>query len=282
MEDRDPQEPPPPPLAGTALSEVTIADEDLRELGIAKELLENPSLAVKLTNLLGQPIEKGMEMLPEKWSRKVQKAVEFSLGKALEFAVLTMNSKRSKGSLNFLHKAAAMGTGGLGGAFGLAGLPVELPLSTTIMLRSIADIARSEGEDLTVLENRLSCLEVFALGGRSSQDDSVETSYYAIRTVLAKTINEAAAYIAEQGLIQKGAPVLVRFLSSVASRFGVVVSEKIAAMAIPALGAIGGAAINGVFIDHFQNMARGHFKVRRLERKYGRDPVEKAYRSLDL
>lgn len=28
------------------------------------------------------------------------------------------------------------------------GLPVELPFSTAIMLRSIADIARSEGEDL--------------------------------------------------------------------------------------------------------------------------------------
>ena len=38
-------------------------------------------------------------------------------------------------------------SGAAGGAFGLASLPVELPVSTTIMLRSIADIARAEGED---------------------------------------------------------------------------------------------------------------------------------------
>jgi hypothetical protein len=33
------------------------------------------------------------------------------------------------------------------------------------MLRSIADIARSEGEDLSDPEAALSCVEVFALGG---------------------------------------------------------------------------------------------------------------------
>ena len=46
-------------------------------------------------------------------------------------------------------------------------LPIELPVSTIIMLRSIADIARSEGEDLSDPESALSCVQVFALGGRS-------------------------------------------------------------------------------------------------------------------
>jgi hypothetical protein len=39
-------------------------------------------------------------------------------------------------------------TGGVGGLFGLPALAIELPISTTIMLRSIADIARSEDEDI--------------------------------------------------------------------------------------------------------------------------------------
>ena len=39
-------------------------------------------------------------------------------------------------------------SGAIGGAFGLASVAVELPISTTIMLRSIADIARSEGFDV--------------------------------------------------------------------------------------------------------------------------------------
>jgi hypothetical protein len=33
-------------------------------------------------------------------------------------------------------------------------------------------------------------------------------------------------------------------------------------------------------MDHFQNMARGHFTVRRLERAYGAEAVERAYRSM--
>jgi hypothetical protein len=48
----------------------------------------------------------------------------------------------------------------------LATLPIELPVSTIIMLRLIADIARSAGEDLSDPEAALSCVQVFALGGR--------------------------------------------------------------------------------------------------------------------
>lgn len=72
----------------------------------------------------------------------------------------------------------------------------------------------------------------------------------------------------------------MRFLTRIAARFGVNVSEKAAAQAIPVLGAGGGAVINLLFMDHFQDMARGHFIVRRLERTYGAPVVETAYLSL--
>jgi hypothetical protein len=63
----------------------------------------------------------------------------------------------------------------------------------------------------------------------------------------------------------------------VASRFSINVSEKAAAQAVPVVGAIGGAIINTLFIDHFQDMAKGHFVVRRLERSHGREAIERAY-----
>ena len=69
---------------------------------------------------------------------------------------------------------------------------------------------------------------------------------------------------------------LVRLIAQIASRFGFVVSQKAAAQ----IGALGGAAINYAFIDHFQSVARGHFTVRRLERKYGKDIVFDAYERL--
>jgi hypothetical protein len=69
----------------------------------------------------------------------------------------------------------------------------------------------------------------------------------------------------------------VRLVALIAARFGIVVSEKAAAQAIPIIGAAGGAIINTVFIDHYQDMARGHFTVRRLERLHGVDAVRAAY-----
>jgi hypothetical protein len=171
-------------------------------------------------------------------------------------------------------------TGAAGGAFGLPALLVELPVSTTIMLRSIVDVARSQGERIRELETKLACLEVFALGGPSRRDDAAETGYFAVRTALATTVSEAAQYIAKRGLAQEGAPALVRFIAQIASRFGVVVSEKAAAQAVPIIGAMGGAAVNLIFIKHFQDMARGHFIVRRLERVHGQDVVRAEYETM--
>ena len=70
---------------------------------------------------------------------------------------------------------------------------------------------------------------------------------------------------------------LVRLITQVASRFGAVVTQKAAAQTIPVIGALGGAAVNYAFIDHFQSVARGHFTVRRLERKYGKEIIFAAY-----
>jgi hypothetical protein len=53
----------------------------------------------------------------------------------------------------------------------------------------------------------------------------------------------------------------------------VVVTQKLAAQAVPVIGALGGAAVNYAFIDHFQEVARAHFVVRKLERRYGKDIV---------
>ncbi|MHC4816392.1 MAG: EcsC family protein, partial [Planctomycetota bacterium] len=77
-----------------------------------------------------------------------------------------------------------------------------------------------------------------------------------------------------------GAPVIVRLLAQIAARFNTVVGEKIIAQGVPVVGALGGAAINVLFIDHFQDMARGHFIVRRLERGYGEEEIRKRYEQL--
>jgi len=259
---------------------MTLQAQDLNDLKKAKALLENPGLAAKITNFLGAPIEKGFSLLPENWNLKIGELTQTALSKAVQAAVLTMKDSPGEEASNIWHKLAVATTGGIGGLFGLPALAIELPISTTIMLRSIADIARSEDENIHKIESKIACIEVFALGGPSRSDDASESGYFAVRASLAQSISKAAEYITKRGLSEEGAPALVRLIIQIAERFSIQVSEKAAAQAIPAIGAAGGAIINTLFIDHFQDMARGHFIVRRLERKYGKEIVEETYKSV--
>jgi hypothetical protein len=159
-------------------------------------------------------------------------------------------------------------TGGVGGLFGFGALAVELPLTTTFMLRAIAEIAQHQGEDLSKVEARLACLEVFAFGAKQNAED-LDIGYYAARALISKYTNDVAAYVLERGAVDVSTPVVAGLVSEIVSRFGVVISEKVAAGALPILGAVGGATVNVIFMDHFQRIAEGHFTLRRLERTYG-------------
>jgi len=249
----------------------------MQDLRRAKGLLESTPLAMRLANLLGSPIEKGFKLLPKGWSEAVQTATRAALNKALQVAVASLGRRKPSAASEKLHKILVGASGGLGGAFGLASLPIELPVSTTVMLRSIADIARSEGHDLRDAAIQLACLEVFALGGPSKGDDAAESGYWAIRAALAKAISEAAAYVAQRSALEQTAPAVVRFVAAIAARFGVIVSEQVAAKAIPLVGAASGSVINIIFMDHFQDMARGHFIIKRLEAKYDPFTIKDLY-----
>jgi hypothetical protein len=256
-----------------------MTDADLADLYYAKTLLENPSLAARISNAIGTPIEKGLAMLPEGAHDMIITTTRKALESALDFAIATLD-EQPQPSANWLHKTFAGVSGAAGGAFGLPALAIELPISTTIILRSIADIARSEGESIQLPETRLACLEVFALGGSSQQDDAVESSYFAVRAALAKSLSEAANYMATNSMAQKTAPPLVQLLAKIAARFGIPVTQKAIAQSLPVVGAAGGALINTLFMDHFQNMSRGHFIVRRLERNYGEATVRRLYQTV--
>jgi hypothetical protein len=256
---------------------VIFQPEDLNDLKRAKLLLENPGIAAKITNMFGTPIEKGFAFLPKNWHAKIGEITQMALSKAVNVAIVTMQDAPGEEASNFWHKLAVATTGGIGGFFGLPALAVELPISTTIMLRSIADVARNEGESINRIEAKMACIEVFAFGGPSKSDDASDAGYFAVRAALARSVTKAAEYIAEKGLAEEGAPALVRLIMQIAQRFSIQVSEKAAAQAVPAIGAGGGALINTLFIAHFQDMARGHFIVRRLERKYGQELVQRSF-----
>jgi hypothetical protein len=206
------------------------------------------------------------------------------LSTALNLALHSIGSQRPTAAprppRNRLHRVLAGASGAVGGAFGLGALAFELPFSTTLILRSIARIAASQGHDLSDVRTRLACLEVFALGGQTTADQAAETSYWAVRAALARVVGEAAGSLAGRAATTQSTPAAVQLVTTLASRFGVVVSEQVAAKAVPIVGAAAGAAINVVFMDHFQKMAEGHFILRRLEHQHGTDAIRHAYESL--
>jgi hypothetical protein len=252
--------------------------EEIEDLRYARRCLEGESLAVRLANLLGTPIQQGMKLLPDRWLSVVHKATQRSILRALEMAVLTLGSEpQHSPPSNTMHKVLVGTTGGLGGALGLASLPLELPISTTLMLRSIADIARSQGHDLRELPNRLACLQVFALAPGHGKGGE---NYWLTRAALSRAFSEASAFLLQKGVLQKNAPVIVGLVGQVASRFGVIVSEQVAAKAIPLVGAATGSAVNLLFMDHFQKLASGHFTLKRLEKIHGTEMVREVYQRL--
>ncbi len=257
-------------------------DDDRAALRAAYGALEHPSFAARATELLGVPIEYGLKQLPAAWQSRVRRVSQSALEHALDVALKTLEPTPSRHPRRArrLHQVAVALTGAAGGALGFATLAVELPITTAILLRAIADLARAEGEDLRSPEARLACIEVFALGGPRRGDDAAETGYFAVRIALARELAKAAEHLLQRGLAEPGAPALLRLITRVAQRFSVQVSEKIAAEAVPIVGAVGGATINLVFIAHFQAIARGHFVVRRLERKYGQASVRARYEAL--
>ncbi len=251
---------------------------DIQRLEEAVMLLEYPSWTARITDIIGMPVEWAVKRLPDMANRMISGATTKAIRKALEIAVATLEPRHRGEPRKIFHKGAVTLSGAVGGFFGLGGLAVELPASTTIMLRSIAEIAKSLGEDVNKLDTQLNCMSVFALGSkRRASDDAAETGYFAVRAVLAKLISETSGFIAERGLVEEGAPVIVRFIVRIASRFEVIISEKAAAQAVPVIGAASGAAINYLFMDHFQSIATGHFTVRALERQYGTEAVQAEY-----
>jgi hypothetical protein len=252
-----------------------LPDSVLAELRDAVDSLEKMSLAVRLAGMVGAPLEALKNRLPGPAQSLLDRAVRRALTAAMTAALRSDPSRVPVPSLSpdWFHRGLAAATGAAGGALGLPGTLLELPVSTTLLLRRIAAIAQENGETLGDPMVAAECLKVFALGGRDPSDDAAESGYFAVRIALA----EALKSVAGRGLL---GIMLPGFIGAIAGRFGGPVALKLSAQAAPVLGAAAGAAVNLAFLEHFRGVAQGHFTVRRLEREHGAEAVQIAYEAI--
>ncbi len=252
-----------------------ISGEDIVALRAAYRRLEHPGLVDRLTALTGAPLERAAQLLPARWEAVVQEATEAALIKAMRWSAKGVGARPAGGGSDLLLSACSGALGGLGG---WATLAAELPVTTTLMLRSIAAIAREEGEDPGEPMTQLACLEVLALGQRSggTGEAGVTGGYYGLRIALTHHLRKVKLDLLRHGL-SAASPALAGLLTAIAHRYGAAVAQKVAAQAVPLLGAAAGAAVNTLFLKHFQALAHAHFTLRRLERTHGEAVVRQLY-----
>ncbi len=256
---------------------------DLQELSTAVELLERPHWVAQVTNAIGVPLEWAVNKLSAKQRNLIERAVSKALHEVLVAAIKTTPKDKSITSSKWFNDMAVIVSGGVGGFFGDWALMVELPVTTGIILRSVAAIAKSHGEDLDDIRCQLACIEVFAFKGNNSITEEASKSFYwNERRQLDQAVDEVALFLIDRlnfdkVIAGKAGPILERFLATIAARYEVLVSEEAAAQIVPVLGAATGALINHLFIQLFQRFAEGHFVVRKLERKYGTEETRTKY-----
>lgn len=285
-----------------------VNEEDLKILKQSVYLLESPALITQITNAISEFGAKFIPEIPNGTKNKIVGIAESALHSVFNIANSTMEDLQQDSSPWF-HKIAVAASGGVGGLFGLPAILVELPVSTTIMMRSILDIARAEGFSLKEPTTKEECIKVFALeGNKSDKDDNAESGYYTSRLALdritqfaiqsaneaaakaaaqaaTKAAEQAAAKAAEQTAVntankateKTAGDVIIKLIQTVASKFGVTLEAQAAAKLVPALGAVTGATLNTLFINHYQNMAKGHFTVLKLEKKYSQEIIQDLY-----
>jgi len=275
---------------------MSLTESEKKFIQEAARYLETPSFLIRVSEVVGQPVERSMKLLPEKAQAVITRTVRSSMEAALKAALFSLRSDSMEQERTFeesVDKAATTRlkhgvltavTGAAGGFFGLPALAVELPLTTTVMLRSIARTASDFGEDLSSHEAQLECLMVFAMGAPTPEDDAAEAGYYVARVAFANLVQNAAAYVTAhsqkellRALAKGGSPMMMNFITQLAQRFEVVVTQKFLAGAVPVAGAAAGGALNVMFAGHFNSVAKYHFGLKKLERAHGKDAVQAFY-----
>lgn len=223
-------------------TEVKIHDESatLDRLALRYRDAIGPGMA--LMSKLGQHADGLAEYIPKGAQQSLHVATEKALHTAIKAADLSHKVLPSEDAR--LTRLVAVAMGAAGGVGGIGTALAELPLTTTLFLRSIQAAAKSEGFDPKAENVRFDSVRIFASNGPLSSDES-DLAFMAARMAV-------------------GGPTLQALATQVAPKLAMVFGKKVAAQALPVMGAVAGASINTIYATYYREMAHVHFGLRRL------------------
>ncbi|MFN7223136.1 MAG: EcsC family protein [Paracoccaceae bacterium] len=217
---------------------------EIRDLAARHKRANGPVMA--MVNRLGGTLERQLALVPQVYRTQIERVVAQALTGA--YAVAGQGDRLpdtgTRGSM-----IAAMASGAAGGAGGLPTALAELPVTVTLILHAIRQAARAEGFDPDDPAIRAECIRVFGAGSPLAEDDGINTSFFSARLTLT-------------------GPAVQKVIASVAPKLATALGQKLAAQAIPVLGAVTGAALNAAFLSYYTEIARVRFALLRLSQTH--------------
>jgi hypothetical protein len=232
---------------------VPVASDPITQIAdLAQRYRRANGPVMRLVNRVGNTLESQLAIVPDKYRDQIERMTAQALAASYGLAVRAPDLGDRGGM------AAVLAAGAAGGAGGLASSLAELPVTITLMLNAIRAEARATGLDPDEDWVRAECLRVFGAGSPLASDDGVNTSFLTARLSITGQ--------AVQNII-----------STIAPKLAAVLGQKLAAQAVPVIGAVSGAALNAAFLSYYREIARIRFALLKLAETHGAEPVLDAF-----
>lgn len=235
------------------LPSVATADLATQVADLARRYKRANGPVIRLVNRLGTTLESQLSALPESLRSQIERVTAQALQTSYGLAARTPDLG-PRGPM-----AAVIASGAAGGAGGLPTAVAELPVTVTLFLNAIRAEARAAGLDPDEDWVRAECLQVFAAGSPLKQDDGVNTSFIGTRLALTGSTVQ-------------------NLIAAIAPKLAAVLGQKLAAQAVPVIGAVSGAAMNAAFLSYYREIARVRFALLKLGQEHGTEAVESEFR----
>ncbi len=231
---------------------VPVADPGPRIAELARRYKRANGPVMRLVNRMGNTLENQLSVVPDRYRGHVERAT----AQALETAYGLAGRAPDMGERGPM--MAVLASGAAGGAGGLATSIAELPVTVTLILNAIRAEARAAGYDPDTPAVREECLRVFGAGSPLASDDGINTSFLTARLSITGQAVQSV-------------------IAAVAPRLAAALGQKLAAQAVPVIGAVSGAALNAAFLSYYREVARIRFELLRLAESHGAEPVLDAF-----
>src|SRR5206468_3825187 len=154
----------------------------------------------------------------------------------------------------------------------------DVTSSMTLLSRHTCRIATTYGYSSRNPENLPHLVAAMA-----PHADSSDEGYLALKTAVVTSIRESGQFMArtagmvmDRQLLEREAPQMIRLITYVADRLGIVITQKELGILVPIVGAVLNSSINVAFQQVGHQTAKDYFRRVILEDRYGEELVSYA------